>query len=288
MRNFTYAENADMHCMYGRANGNGIAVLQICDTGRRRAVHSPSLEENTLNVVADRPESSTIAVAHHVSVSHETVCRVLNQNRLHLFHFKRVQALNLADYLLRLPVGGTSMSAPAGLHSSCVVISSCSAKNSHFSMDTIPSKEQADNFAEEIPIPPQPNSFTLAEADYDTSEKKSKAIRKPYSMTEPERRNLEKESGTTMEGTSKRMTHAQSAEEERRAADRCVRVSFMHECLWIVYGEEAMHPQMVCLRCGMLSERRKSEEGGGQSERPSASVNENIARIQGSMQRIAL
>ncbi|GFV42051.1 uncharacterized protein TNCV_1569181 [Trichonephila clavipes] len=32
--------------------------------GRRRAVRSPSLEESILNVVADRPESSTRAVAH--------------------------------------------------------------------------------------------------------------------------------------------------------------------------------------------------------------------------------
>ncbi|GFW29212.1 hypothetical protein TNCV_4132871 [Trichonephila clavipes] len=37
------------------------------DAGRRRAVPSPSLEEDILNVVADRPESSTRAVAHHLS-----------------------------------------------------------------------------------------------------------------------------------------------------------------------------------------------------------------------------
>ncbi|GFV38786.1 hypothetical protein TNCV_1983411 [Trichonephila clavipes] len=33
---------------------------------RQRAVRSPILEENILNVVAFRPESSTRAVAHHV------------------------------------------------------------------------------------------------------------------------------------------------------------------------------------------------------------------------------
>ncbi|GFW93243.1 hypothetical protein TNCV_2603611 [Trichonephila clavipes] len=50
-----------------------------------------------------RPESSTRAVAHHVIVSHQTVCRVLNENRLHLFHFQRVQALLL--FLLMPPDG---------------------------------------------------------------------------------------------------------------------------------------------------------------------------------------
>ncbi|GFX38093.1 hypothetical protein TNCV_3836921 [Trichonephila clavipes] len=46
---------------------------------------SSSVEESILNVVAVRPESSTRAVAHHVSMGHQTVCRVLNKNRLHPF-----------------------------------------------------------------------------------------------------------------------------------------------------------------------------------------------------------
>ncbi|GFV17143.1 uncharacterized protein TNCV_3633061 [Trichonephila clavipes] len=79
------------------------------DAGRQRAAPSPSLEESILHVVADRPESSTRAVAHHVSVCHQTVCRVLNENRLHLFHFQRVQALNPKGYFLRLALGATAM-----------------------------------------------------------------------------------------------------------------------------------------------------------------------------------
>ncbi|GFS77544.1 hypothetical protein TNCV_320991 [Trichonephila clavipes] len=50
---------------------------------RHAAAHISSLEESTLNVVADRSESSTTAVAHHVNVSHQIVCRVLNENRLY-------------------------------------------------------------------------------------------------------------------------------------------------------------------------------------------------------------
>ena len=41
-----------------------------------------------LNIVAERSESSTIAVAYLVSVSHQTICSVLSENRLHLFHFQ--------------------------------------------------------------------------------------------------------------------------------------------------------------------------------------------------------
>ncbi|GFV72474.1 hypothetical protein TNCV_1069061 [Trichonephila clavipes] len=79
------------------------------DAGRQRPVSSPSLKESILNVMAVRPESSTRAVAHHVRVNHQTFCRVLKENQLHLFHFQRVQALNPAYYLIRLPVDFTSM-----------------------------------------------------------------------------------------------------------------------------------------------------------------------------------
>ncbi|GFW00655.1 uncharacterized protein TNCV_2284011 [Trichonephila clavipes] len=120
-----------MHYMYGRVYGDGRAALRLChaqfpdqrmpghgifkrlhhqlretrlfhvtrhDAGQRRAVRSSSLEESTLNAVADRPESSTRAVAHHLSVGHQIICRELKENRLHLFHLQRAQALNKAWY----------------------------------------------------------------------------------------------------------------------------------------------------------------------------------------------
>ncbi|GFV30161.1 hypothetical protein TNCV_96381 [Trichonephila clavipes] len=69
MGDLTYAENADVHYMYGRVNGDCRATLRIHDAGRQRAVRSPSLDESILNVVAVRPESRTSAVAHHASAS---------------------------------------------------------------------------------------------------------------------------------------------------------------------------------------------------------------------------
>ncbi|GFS76531.1 hypothetical protein TNCV_1621421 [Trichonephila clavipes] len=72
---------------------------------------NPSLEVSLLNVVVDKPELSTRAV------SHQTVCREIKENRLHLFHFQQVQALNPTDDLLRLTVGGTEICAIDGLHS---------------------------------------------------------------------------------------------------------------------------------------------------------------------------
>ncbi|GFY28532.1 hypothetical protein TNCV_4149631 [Trichonephila clavipes] len=86
MGDFTYAENA---IEMGLRDTRSFYVTRH-NAGRQRAVRSPSLEESILNVVAVRPESSTRAVAHYVSVSHQTVCRVLNEDSLHLLHVQRV------------------------------------------------------------------------------------------------------------------------------------------------------------------------------------------------------
>ncbi|GFY27043.1 uncharacterized protein TNCV_2066641 [Trichonephila clavipes] len=47
------------------------------DAGQRIAVRCSSLEKSILNIVADKPDSSTRTVAHLVSASHQTICRVL-------------------------------------------------------------------------------------------------------------------------------------------------------------------------------------------------------------------
>ncbi|GFW30789.1 hypothetical protein TNCV_4089091 [Trichonephila clavipes] len=91
-----------MHYMYGRANGKRQSYERLryecitCsfqtrsfhvtrhDAGRRRAVTSSSLEESLLNVVTDRPESSTRAVAHHNVLENVQKCQEELKNSLKL------------------------------------------------------------------------------------------------------------------------------------------------------------------------------------------------------------
>ncbi|GFV67512.1 uncharacterized protein TNCV_4621921 [Trichonephila clavipes] len=105
MRDFTYAENAGTHYMYGRANEIGSAALRMYHAqflDRRMPDHRIfqrlqrhlretrsfhvnrhdasqrclSLEESILNVVVDRPESSARAVAHLELISTKPVFRI--------------------------------------------------------------------------------------------------------------------------------------------------------------------------------------------------------------------
>ena len=48
---------------------------------------NPNLKESILNIMADRPESSTRTVAHQVGVNHQIVCEVVNEYCLYPFHF---------------------------------------------------------------------------------------------------------------------------------------------------------------------------------------------------------
>ncbi|GFV53135.1 hypothetical protein TNCV_4129491 [Trichonephila clavipes] len=65
--------------------------------------HSPNLEENIVNVVIGRPESSTKAVVHHVCVSHQTICSVLNKSLLHPLSFLASTSFEFrCDYPLHL------------------------------------------------------------------------------------------------------------------------------------------------------------------------------------------
>ena len=78
----------------------GSFYLTRHEASEQRTVHSPSLEESILNTVANRPKFSARAVVHQVSVSHQTICRVINENPLHSLHFQPVQAL--VNYPLHL------------------------------------------------------------------------------------------------------------------------------------------------------------------------------------------
>ncbi|GFW39739.1 uncharacterized protein TNCV_4522291 [Trichonephila clavipes] len=118
MGDFTFVEKADMHYMHGHANGNDRAALQIyyAQFSDRRMPDHRFFQR----LYRQHRETRSFYVTRHDAGRRRAVCipsLVLNEkNRLHLFHFQRVQVLNPADYLLRLPVDGTAIYAAAGLH----------------------------------------------------------------------------------------------------------------------------------------------------------------------------
>ncbi|KFM77037.1 hypothetical protein X975_18776, partial [Stegodyphus mimosarum] len=135
MGEFTHREKANMHLMYGTANGNGRAALRLyqerfpkrrmpkhtmferlrrslCENGSfevtsntrsgRRTALQPRIEESILNIAHESPQTSTRAIARRLQLSHSTVWTVLNENGLHPYHLQRVQAFQETDYPLRV------------------------------------------------------------------------------------------------------------------------------------------------------------------------------------------
>lgn len=135
MSNYSFAEQADMIFMYGRANGNGreaarlyqemfprrqqpnhktfAAVFQRLrqsgmlfpfagDRGRKRDVRTPHVEENILQLVFEDPSVSIREMTSRTQVSRMSIWRVLNEQLLHPYHLQRVQGLTPADFPARV------------------------------------------------------------------------------------------------------------------------------------------------------------------------------------------
>lgn len=130
MVNFTNAEMADMHFVYGLANGNAFEARRIYEdrypqrvipdprtfTNLHRRLHengsfkkdaaggldrhqrTPEIEEVVLNEIAEHPETSTRKIASNLNVSHQTVWRILKEQQLYPYHIQRVQALLPRDF----------------------------------------------------------------------------------------------------------------------------------------------------------------------------------------------
>ncbi|GFS86893.1 uncharacterized protein TNCV_216121 [Trichonephila clavipes] len=135
MDRFTKAELADMHLMYGAAQGNGAAAERMYrerfpgrkhpdrrtfgrihgelrtsgtfyasrrGTGIGRYRRTPSLEQRILSTVDNNPSTSSIAVGRALGVSHQSVLRTLHEDRMHPYHLQRVQAITPDYYPRRL------------------------------------------------------------------------------------------------------------------------------------------------------------------------------------------
>ncbi|GBL92996.1 hypothetical protein AVEN_54634-1 [Araneus ventricosus] len=115
---YSNQKKADMHFVYGLANGNdleaerlyrqrfsrrhktdrkmfellhrcmcetGSFVTGMHDTGRGRSVRMPQVVENILQGVGDRPDISTREISRAVNVPHSIVWRVLRDEGLHSY-----------------------------------------------------------------------------------------------------------------------------------------------------------------------------------------------------------
>lgn len=135
MQRYTNGELADMHFVYGIAEGNGRAAERIyrerfpdrhqphhslfarvhrnlCNygslrssrtsEGRPRSTCSVVMEESVLDAVETNPSTSIRAVASALRVSRCSVQRVLNGELLHAFHLQRVQVLLPDDHPARV------------------------------------------------------------------------------------------------------------------------------------------------------------------------------------------
>ncbi|GFX20077.1 uncharacterized protein TNCV_1436371 [Trichonephila clavipes] len=102
MDRFTNAELADMHLMYGAAQGNGAAAERMRGTGIGRYRRTPSLEQRILNTVDNNPSTSSRAVGRALGESHQSVLRTLHEDRMHPYHLQRVQTITPDDYPRRL------------------------------------------------------------------------------------------------------------------------------------------------------------------------------------------
>lgn len=135
MNRYTNAELADIHFIYGLANGNGRAAARLyreryptrrqpnhqtfarvhqnlanhgCfrvtieGTGRPRTARTPIFEEGVLHAVDRNPGTSVRALAVATGRAGTTVHRVLQGEGLHPFHVQRVQLLQLDDHPRRV------------------------------------------------------------------------------------------------------------------------------------------------------------------------------------------
>lgn len=132
---FTNSEMAEMHFMYGLANGNarearrlymerypnrvipnqrifsnihrrlvetGCVNKKSFDGGRPRTVRTPQIEEAVLNEIEEHPSTSTRIIGKQLNISHQVIWRILRESLLYPYHIQRVQALLPRDFPLRI------------------------------------------------------------------------------------------------------------------------------------------------------------------------------------------
>ena len=82
-----------------RETGN---IMPTGGGGRPRGVRNPAMEEEVIQRALDDPRMSTRRIAREMDVSHVLVYKVLKEEKLHAFHFTRVQKLLPRDDPVRV------------------------------------------------------------------------------------------------------------------------------------------------------------------------------------------
>lgn len=70
--------------------------------GRPRTTRTPANEEATILAIQEEPTDSVRNVARNLNISKSSVHRILKENRLHAYHYTRVQNLMPQDYQNRM------------------------------------------------------------------------------------------------------------------------------------------------------------------------------------------
>lgn len=134
MNEFSNAEMADMHYVYGAAAGNGRAAARMylerfpnrrqpshvlfgqlhrrlresgsfvvrSHIGRERATRTPVVEETVLQEFAINPQTSLREAERVLGVGRTSIMRILHDDNQHPYHFQTVQALCADDYPKRI------------------------------------------------------------------------------------------------------------------------------------------------------------------------------------------
>jgi len=79
----------------------GSVLVNKHDTGRNREARNLRNTETVLRAFEQNPESSVRVVAREHNLSHTTVHRILQEEKLYAFHYTRVQHLRPEDYQAR-------------------------------------------------------------------------------------------------------------------------------------------------------------------------------------------
>lgn len=84
-----------------RQTGSVLPPRRAIGAGREQNVHTPQNEETILLMIEEDPSISIREISRRLNISKTTVQRILKENKMHAYHFTKVQNLLPEDYARR-------------------------------------------------------------------------------------------------------------------------------------------------------------------------------------------